>query len=55
MPFVDGSEVSIPSLRRRMMCGAEAGVEKKPVLLEVSKKREIWVSGVGCQFIILDR
>ena len=30
MPFVEGSEVSIPSFRRRIRCRAVEGVEKKP-------------------------
>ena len=51
MPFVEGSEVSIPSLRRRMVCVALEGVAKKPPPAElvetpVSKKRERWVSWV---------
>lgn len=46
MPFVEGSEVSIPSLRRRMMWGAEGVVEKKPPEPEESKKAVIWDSGV---------
>lgn len=50
VPFVEGSEVSMPSLRRRMVCVALEGVAKKPPPAElverpVSKKRARWVSG----------
>lgn len=36
MPFVEGSLVSIPSLRRRMVCGAVRGVEKNALKDNIS-------------------
>lgn len=36
MPFIEGSEESIPSLRRSIMCGAEAVVQKNAPLLALS-------------------
>lgn len=46
-PLVDGSALSIPSLRRRIRSGAVAVVEKKPPdMADVSWKSEICVSGV---------
>lgn len=43
MPFVDGSAVSIPSLRRRMVWAACEGVEKYPPD-SGSEKRLFWES-----------
>lgn len=44
MPFVEGSEVSIPSFRRRITCLAWEVVEKKPPEPGESKKAVIWDS-----------